>query len=439
MGELDLASESLARPRQREPIFPPNRINKQAMIWNSRFVRLAAGILLLLVGILAILPNLTGYSSLDGTVNARFTILFAPIEGVVTNTPPKAGTPVAEGTELLGIRNDRISRSTEAQIEADLYTTQERLAATKEQHATLVQFQDELRIRLREHQEANVENLNQEVAIRRQQIQSVTTHEHTTRSDLTRQQTLGAGGFASKKTVETALDSAATAVSAEDNSRSKLTQLEAQLAALKRGIFVGQDRNDVPYSQQRMDEITIQLAAMRYTQEDQQALAFRLEKQLGQERTRNGILHATVVNMPFIGVIWRNSVVEGSNVIAGNELLRVLDCGDLFVDILLSEVDFDTIAPGTEAEIRLLGRSEVLKGKVSSVRGNAAVTDQVTLAATPPKSRGNSAQIRIDLPPSSLQTDYQNFCQVGRTVQVRFASHSFPLKRWLNWLWFSVT
>ena len=50
------------------------------------------------------LPALNGPSSPEGTVNAQFTILFAPIEGVVTNSLPKGGTPVAKGTELLGIR-----------------------------------------------------------------------------------------------------------------------------------------------------------------------------------------------------------------------------------------------------------------------------------------------------------------------------------------------
>ena len=49
--------------------------------------------------------------------------------------------------------------------------------------------------------------------------------------------------------------------------------------------------------------------------------------------------------MPFEGVIWRNNVVEGSHVIAGNELLQVLDCRDLFVDILVSEVDYDESTP----------------------------------------------------------------------------------------------
>jgi hypothetical protein len=41
------------------------------VFWNRRSVRITVGILLLVGGIMAILPALTGYTSLDGTVNAR--------------------------------------------------------------------------------------------------------------------------------------------------------------------------------------------------------------------------------------------------------------------------------------------------------------------------------------------------------------------------------
>jgi multidrug resistance efflux pump len=408
------------------------------MIWNARIVRLGVGLLLLLVGVVAILPSLTGYSSVEGTVNARFIVVFAPIEGAVTKSAPRPGTPLIEGAELLRIKNDRVNRTAEAQIDADLHAAQERLTATKEQQATLTRLQDDLRKRLREHQEANIENLNSEVAIRQQRIPGATAHQRAARSDLTRQQTLGETGLVSKKTVENALDSSVTAVGDEAIARTTLNQLDEQLAALRRGIFVGQDRNDVPYSQQRIDEITIQLATLLYQQEDQQTLGYRLEKQLGLEHARNETLQSAIVRMPFTGVLWRNNVVEGSNVIGGTELLRVLDCRELFVDILLSAVDFDRIYPGREADVRLLGGSEVLKGVVMSVRGSAAIVDQVTVAATPPKPEGENAQIRIALPPSRLQTDYANFCQVGRSVQVRFEGRSFPLGRWLKSLWFSI-
>src|SRR5215475_11578492 len=59
------------------------------MIWNTPLVRVTVGLLLLAAGVVALLPTLTGYTSLDGTVNAPIGIVSAPIEGVVTNNPPK--------------------------------------------------------------------------------------------------------------------------------------------------------------------------------------------------------------------------------------------------------------------------------------------------------------------------------------------------------------
>ena len=75
---------------------------------------------MLLVGaVMAILPTVTGYTSLDGTVNARISIVSAPIDGTVTSTAPKIGIALQAGAELLGIRNDRIVRTAEIQMEAE--------------------------------------------------------------------------------------------------------------------------------------------------------------------------------------------------------------------------------------------------------------------------------------------------------------------------------
>jgi hypothetical protein len=52
-------------------------------IWNRRSVRITVGIMLLVGAVMAILPTLTGYTSLDGTVNARISIVSAPIDGTV--------------------------------------------------------------------------------------------------------------------------------------------------------------------------------------------------------------------------------------------------------------------------------------------------------------------------------------------------------------------
>jgi multidrug resistance efflux pump len=409
------------------------------VVWNRRAVRIAVGVLLLVAAIVAIMPTLTGYTSLDGTVNARLTIVSAPIDGMVTATPPKIGTPLPAGAELLGIRNDRIANTSEVQLGAELNSAKERLGAIAEHRARLVSLRHELEDRSRQYQQASIQNLTHEIDIRRQRIVTAAAHRQAAEADLTRKQQLGITGVVAVSTVEQARAASVAAENEGSIAQSELERFSRQLDDVKRGIFVGEGRNDVPYSQQRMDEVTIQLAELQFRERDLNARIAQLETQLDQERARNRALRYAVLRMPFEGVIWRNNVVEGSHVIAGNELLQVLDCRDLFVEILVSEVDYDEIYPGREAQIRLLGRSDTLQGKVLAVRGSAAVTEDVVLAAKLPQSRGKDARIRVALPESPLHTDYANFCQVGRSVQVRFKTRSIPLVRWLKSLWFSIT
>src|SRR5262245_35234235 len=128
------------------------------MIWNTRVVRIIVGLLLLAAGGVALLPTLTGYTSLDGTVNEPIGIVAAPIEGVVTNNPPKVETFVPAGDELVGIRNDRIVRTSEAQIEADLTAARQRFKALREQIDRLSELHKELHSRLQEFQQASIRN-----------------------------------------------------------------------------------------------------------------------------------------------------------------------------------------------------------------------------------------------------------------------------------------
>jgi multidrug resistance efflux pump len=409
------------------------------VIWNRRFVRITVGILLLVGGVMAILPALTGYTSLDGTVNARLSIISAPIDGTVTSTPPKIGTPLQAGTELLGIRNDRIARTAEVQMEAELEAAKERRAAIDDQRAQLTALRQELQARRQDYQDASVRNLTQEIAIRRQRIDSAAAQQQAAEADLTRKQRLGTTGIVAEVAVEQARAASITAQNEGTIARAELERLSQQLDAVKRGVFVGEGRNDVPYSQQRIDEVTIQLADLQFRERELKARIAQLETQHDEEHARNRDLSYAVLRMPFEGVIWRNNVVEGSHVIAGNELMQILDCRDLFVDILVAEVDYDEIYPGRSAQIRLLGRSDAIDGQVLAVRGSAAVTEDVILAAKLPQSRGKDARIRVALPQSALNTDYANFCQVGRSVQVRFRTRSLPIIRWFKALWFSIT
>ncbi|MFC7664795.1 hypothetical protein ACFQWF_21855 [Methylorubrum suomiense] len=63
------------------------------MFWNTRIVRILVGLALLAIAVLVMLPGLTGYTSLDGTVNARFAVVSAPIEGSCPIRHRRSGRP----------------------------------------------------------------------------------------------------------------------------------------------------------------------------------------------------------------------------------------------------------------------------------------------------------------------------------------------------------
>ena len=110
----------------------------------------------------------------------------------------------------------------------------------------------------------------------------------------------------------------------------------------------------------------------------------------------------------------------------------------MFVVFIVPEVDYDEIYPGREAEVRLLGRSEVFKGKVQAVKGSSAVVEKDNLAAKEPEAKERDARIRVQLLPSALNTDFGNFCQVGRSAQVRISRHNLQLTQWIKGLWFNL-
>ncbi len=409
------------------------------VIWNRRSVRITVGILLLIGAVIAVLPGVTGYTSLDGTVNARISIVSAPIKGIITADPPKTGVPLLGGAELFSIRNDQLERTAEVQLEAEHEAARRRLAATVEQRSQLSDLRKELEARRKEYQEAIIQNLNQEIEIRRQRITTAAALKKAASADLARKETLGTSGIVAQVMVEQARAASIGADNAGMIAGAELERLSQQLDAAKRGVFIGEGRNDVPYSQQRIDELTIQLAELESREKDLKARIDQVETQHDDQNERNRVLSYAIIRMPFEGVLWRNNVVAGSHVLEGNELMQVLDCRDLFVDIIVSEVDYDEIFPGRAAHVRLLGRADTLEGTVLSVRGSAAVVADPTLAAKPPQSSGRDARIRVGLPQSSLNTDYTNFCQVGRSVQVRFRTRSLPIVRWFRALWFSIT
>lgn len=409
------------------------------MLWNRRIVRIAVGLALLVVGLIVVLPSITGHTSLDGTINARFVIVASPIEGTVVSSAPKSGTIVAHAEHLLSIRNDRVTRSSLTELSGELRATEERLQALALQESELNSLSSTLQERIDAYRGAMIVNLDQLISMQTERISANEARRNETKNDLTRKEQLRLTGHLPESDLDRARALQRIAEREYESSRFEFERLKQQRDAARRNVFVGEGRNDVPYSLQRVDEIKIALLDLATRRREQEARYVKLRAQVSEQEGYLQNLGFASLRSDFDGVMWRNNVVAGSNVVVGTELLSILDCSDLFVDIVVHEANYDDLYPGLEAEVRLFGRDSAIPGHVLSVRGSRADMEDKVLAATPPRIEGKYARIRVQLSPSDLNTDYQNYCQVGRTAQVRFRTRSVPFVRWLRSLWFSIS
>lgn len=346
------------------------------MIWNHRITRITVGLLLLAIAIIVSLPAITGFTSRDGTVNARFAIINAPIDGVIAGEPAKVGVPVKESQTLAEISNPRVNRAILASLEADRNTARDRVIALKTERDELSQLREQLSNRLEVFKQTTISNLEREVEILRKKVEVSQAQDLVAQVDLNRRMDLESKGILTRRMVDAARAAGAATGGEVEISNLTVEQLQQRLNALRQGIFVsGDGQNDVPYSRQRQDEVVVRISDLNSRIAENETRAAEVEKQLVEEGSRVSNLESAAATAPFDGVVWSRSIVNGSNVVLNNELVRLLDCRELFVDILVPEVDYDEIYPGLAAQVRLFGRSDVFKGTVTSVRGSSAAVE----------------------------------------------------------------
>lgn len=205
-----------------------------------------------------------------------------------------------------------------------------------------------------------------------------------------------------------------------DRARFTAQRVAAELDAAKRGVLVAADRNDVPYSAQRMDEFRERKAEAEVQVATLGARLGELDQQVVAEETRDSRLTGTNLEAPAAGVVWRPLVAQGSAVAPDAPLLTLIDCSELYATAAFSSRQFDDLHPGRTAVIHVLGTNQDYSATIVDARAVSGTDAQERFAASLPKlsDRQILAVLRIDNPKNLAQ---QTYCGVGRPVEVRFA------------------
>jgi multidrug resistance efflux pump len=387
---------------------------------SSLVYRVSGGTLgLLIVAVIGLAPHqqLLQTSGVEAVVNARVITVRAPVNGEVEAGATRVdfGTSIARGDILFRIANHRADHSRlddlTRQIEqleverpgiaARLGNARALLADLTEQtrlfvEARILQLearQDELRAELAAAQARNVE----------------------ARVSLDRITTLAGKGWVPTAQLNRAERDGSIAQELEAAAQKRLQAVSIELAAARRGTFVGSGNNDRPRSMQRVDQLEQQISNLAQTLAEHDQRISRLNRELAKEKAHYIALAAADITAPVAGSIWEILTAPEEQVRLGQDLVRVVDCGGAVVTAIVDKAVYKGLQVGSPAHFHPREGREDLPGTV--IRLSDASATPANFAIQPSGLvRGSYHHITVAVPKLAAWRD----CPVGLTGRVSF-------------------
>lgn len=394
----------------------PGRFGKPLSPMQSRLLKTAVGLAILVaVGVMP-LQRLFQISSVEAVVNAHVVTLRAPIGGVVAQGPDviRVGAPVAQGNLLMTVENARADHNAIERATEELQSAKEDLAATSARIERLTALRSAIATRVEHYRADRIRRIDANIAIADAKIESARAVVTRAEAELVRQTTLAASGINSDSMRQTAVRDLAVARAALDQSRSQKVALTVEAKALAADRFFGDGYDDVPRSAQRLDEIDANLVSLSADKAKFTARVERLTASLRHERDRFELASHAAIAAPAGGQVWEMLTSPGEQVVAGQPLVSVLDCSRLMVTAAVSEAVYNSLSIGAPASFTLRESGQTFAGHVVQLSGVAAAGSN--FAIVPSALTKESYRVTV----SADNLSGGGACPVGQTGRVVF-------------------
>ena len=151
-----------------------------------------------------------------------------------------------------------------------------------------------------------------------------------------------------------------------------------------------------------------------------------LQSRIDAEARRNDELSSAVIRSTVNGRVWEILTAPGEHVNAGQDLVRLLDCGSAMVTASVSETAYQKLRIGQSATFRPRDGGKELHGRIVGLNGLAAVSSnsaiqQSVLSREP-------YHVTLNFPGLTEGAD----CQVGRSGLVQFDTSSLATSALAN-------
>ena len=397
----------------------------------SRFVRIAITLAVLVGAVVVLYPRVFSEIRSNGTINARLIVLQAPIGGVLVRDLPDIGDTVTEGEVLTRIIDDTESKGLTASLNVDRELLATRAKALAQRLLEIQALGVRLQERVENYGKETVANIRLRVTEAEARIGAwrAVMKERSLMFD--RQKTLLENGSTTKVRVEQAESLYQQAREEHKRAQADTQRLKQELSAAGQGVFVAEGKNDVPYSQQRLDEVVISITELQVQLKEAESRLVAVDRQLTDEILRADRRENVEIRSPIDGIIWRKYFATNSVVTKNNSLLSLLDCRRLFVEVAVPESVTDKLEIGQEVRVRFQGTENAFSAKVKEVRGTRSVTTNNEFAAAPPLLKKDESLLIAEWQETLTPALARNFCHVGRRAEVTLTKSALgDLKFW---------
>jgi multidrug resistance efflux pump len=389
-------------------------------IISARGVRVAVALLLMGVGIWAFAPYVAYRVSSSAFVNSEISRVRAPIEGYLSSELPRKGKFIDHASTLTLIKSDAADRRRLLDLEGQQAAAKDRSELAQKQLADIAQLDRQLEQRMQAYRGGLVERLGLEIKEAEAERTGCLAEVLQRRDIGTRMQGLAKSGTTSHiRSAEALAKQEATAALCQ-MAAARVERLKAESISLRKGVYLRDASNDVPYSQQQRERLFLRRQELETEAHRESARALQLTADIAEERARVERLTQYNFSLPPDHVVWSVPASPGSAVTQGQTVIDFADCDHRFVAVELPEREFETIKPGDAASVRLIGSDIWRQGTIRQVRGSAAHEDDRLLAAQVPTPTRGNVTVEVSLPRESAKTASSNFCDIGRLADVRF-------------------
>lgn len=366
------------------------------------------------------LPPLVADQSDRAVVNAPVMLLTAPIEGEIDSLAAAPGDKLDSQSRIAEIVNSRVDRSTLITLEGKLSDTQQNLLAIRARKDSDIHYVSAITMEIARQTDALDERFQNQIVELKAQLGAANAAAVEKSQVVHRQAVLVARDIASPELVQAATQQYAGAKFQTQSSEAKLQEKQSQLDSERKGIFVGDDVQQLAALAQRKRDMELEIQRLGIEETQVAGVMEDQKKVLDGERIRLASLERSIVSAPGRGEIVFVGASVGRHVNAGDTLARMVDCDSSFVVAIFSYRQGSSFAPGTRVWIDA-GPSGTSEGTVTAVLPKTS--DKVDEAYAIPFPQTERRELYVFVSPDhplrrSDASGVLSQCDIGRWVTV---------------------